>query len=266
MVCVVVVAAACGDDGGQVAAGSAPSSAVAEAPPRYEASGTVLESPEHGPELCLAGQDDSYPPQCRGTELVGWDWATVDDEESANGTTWGGYHVIGTWDGQRLTVTEAPGPPQYADTPDPGFEPACDEPTGDPAVTEPIEEFDGSALGGRPDVVRTYVTYDPFTVNVLVRPGATEAVTTVIRDGWEGLLCVAERDEPTEAELRAVQQEVEAEIGQGSPLGEILGVGVYALEPYVGVSVTVLTPEGEAYAHERWGDLVQVTGRLQPVE
>jgi hypothetical protein len=270
----VVLLAACGDDGGSVSAGTAapsstdpapttpaPSTSV-QRPALYEGTGTVLEAPEHGPQLCLGGVDDSYPPQCEGTELVGWDWAGVDDEESSGGTTWGDYHVVGAWDGERFTVTEPPGPPQYVDSPDPGFVQACDDPTGDPDVPE-TEEL---ALQDSSDVVRRYVSYDPFVVNVLVRPGAADEITAAVRDQWDGLLCVVERDEPTEDELRAVQDELEAAIDEDTPLGYILGIGVYALQPYVGVEVVILTPEGEAYAQERWGDLVRVTGSLQPVE
>jgi hypothetical protein len=59
------------------------------------ASGTVLESPDHGPQLCHAVAE-SYPPQCPGLEVVGWNWAAVDGEEFAGGTTWGAYEVTGT--------------------------------------------------------------------------------------------------------------------------------------------------------------------------
>lgn len=75
--------------------------------PRYEARLTVLESPEHGPELCF-NVEDSSPPQCGGLPLSGWDWAEVDGEDTASGTTWGEYHVVGTYDGTLLTLTETP--------------------------------------------------------------------------------------------------------------------------------------------------------------
>jgi hypothetical protein len=54
-------------------------------------------------------------------------------------------------------------------------------------------------------------------------------------------------------------------IVQSDPLGEQLTSGIYGLDPFVSVQVVVLTPEGQAFAEERWGDLVRVTGALQPV-
>src|SRR4029453_4677112 len=33
---------------------------------RYQTTAGVLESPKHGPELCLGGVKMSYPPQCEG--------------------------------------------------------------------------------------------------------------------------------------------------------------------------------------------------------
>ncbi|WP_406673857.1 hypothetical protein WBK31_35795 [Nonomuraea sp. N2-4H] len=69
---------------------------------------TVLESPEHGPQLCSTVAE-SLPPQCSGPDVVGWDWSKV-RHESHGGTTWGQYRVVGTWDGAKLTLTEPPGP------------------------------------------------------------------------------------------------------------------------------------------------------------
>jgi hypothetical protein len=69
---------------------------------------TVLDTGEGAPELCLGPIAESYPPQCSGPELVGWDWRSLDEVyEQEAGTTWGQFAVSGTWDGERLTVTEA---------------------------------------------------------------------------------------------------------------------------------------------------------------
>jgi hypothetical protein len=77
-------------------------------PKRYKATATVLERPGDLPELCEGAIAESYPPQCSGKPIVGWDWDDVENEESASGTTWGEYHVVGTWDGEQLTLTEKP--------------------------------------------------------------------------------------------------------------------------------------------------------------
>jgi len=70
--------------------------------------GTVLQLDGEPAEFCLGAVAESYPPQCSGPEIVGWDWATVDGEESASSVTWGTYAVQGTWDGERMTVTQPP--------------------------------------------------------------------------------------------------------------------------------------------------------------
>jgi hypothetical protein len=80
----LTVVAACGDDGDadpQVQAGGGDQ--------RYEGSFTLLESAEHGPELCHE-VFTSLPPQCGGPSVVGWDWDAVDGEKTMSGTTWGG--------------------------------------------------------------------------------------------------------------------------------------------------------------------------------
>ena len=71
-----------------------------------EGSGTVLDDGS-GPQLCLGGVAESLPPQCGGIPLVGWDWGAVEGEESAAGTTWGDFQVVGTYDGEVFTVTDA---------------------------------------------------------------------------------------------------------------------------------------------------------------
>lgn len=77
--------------------------------PRYHGSLTVLESSTHGPELC-GFILESFPPQGRGVPVQGWDWTAVDGAESASGTTWGTWHLTGTFDGEVFTLTEPPGP------------------------------------------------------------------------------------------------------------------------------------------------------------
>ena len=77
--------------------------------PRYQGTFTVLESPEHGPHLCDSVRE-SLPPQCIGMPVAGWMWDRVDGEAALSGTTWGRWHVTGTYDGTGFVVTGA-GPP-----------------------------------------------------------------------------------------------------------------------------------------------------------
>ena len=68
---------------------------------RFRFVGTVLESVEHGPQFC-SFVALSYPPQCDGPEVVDWSWDGL-EAESVNGTTWGSYILVGTWDGLGCT-------------------------------------------------------------------------------------------------------------------------------------------------------------------
>ncbi len=71
------------------------------------AQGTVLDDGS-GAELCLGAVMESYPPQCTGIPLKGWDWAGIDGSESSNGVTWGSYAVQGSYDGTSFAVTQSP--------------------------------------------------------------------------------------------------------------------------------------------------------------
>src|SRR5690554_8059330 len=51
--------------------------------------GTVLQVDGEQVSLCLGAVMESYPPQCSGPEILGWDWASVDGAEAANGGTAG---------------------------------------------------------------------------------------------------------------------------------------------------------------------------------
>lgn len=75
---------------------------------RYHGSFIVLESPDHGPALCNSVRE-SLPPQCGGIPITGWDWTVVEGLQRLDGTTWGRWHVTGTFDGAAFTLTEPPG-------------------------------------------------------------------------------------------------------------------------------------------------------------
>ncbi len=93
--------------------------------------GTVIQSGDTPAEFCLGPVAESLPPQCSGPELVGWDWAAAEQQQTAGGVTWGTYAVQGSWDGTALTVTQPaiplslydtirPEPPAYLDEGNPG--------------------------------------------------------------------------------------------------------------------------------------------------
>ncbi|MGH8829004.1 MAG: hypothetical protein ACRDVZ_15690, partial [Jiangellaceae bacterium] len=77
------VFAGCGDEPAPPVV-TAPSAPDSELVPegydgRFRTYATVLESPEHGPQLCH-GVAESLPPQCGGPDIAGWDWSAVEAE------------------------------------------------------------------------------------------------------------------------------------------------------------------------------------------
>lgn len=89
--------------------------------------GTVLSKGDGPPMFCLGAVLESFPPQCSGPEIIGWNWNTVDDSMSSDDVTWGTYAVQGTWDGRAFTLTRPPVPLALYDPPaniDPRTDPA----------------------------------------------------------------------------------------------------------------------------------------------
>jgi hypothetical protein len=286
---VLLAAVGCGDDDADVRADDDP----AEVPVTTEPSDSgpvrgsliVLEDTEHGPQLCSV-VEDSYPPQCGGPDVVGWSWDDVADEESANGTTWGSYEVTGTWDGQRLTLTEAPGPPRPTDLAEKDFSSPCPEPAGGWTIVDPAHTTQQSrdavlaAAQSRPQFAGAWVDHstnpaadepvegiegelamdDPAEQILNVRvTGDLDGAEADLREVWGGALCVSSADH-TMAELRSIQEEITADglLGPGSAVDEVENV----------VDLWVFVDGGlQAELDERYGPgTVVVEPTLVPVD
>jgi hypothetical protein len=148
----LLLVAACGTDDGGRAADPAASDPAASTPtqPPTSVSGippadgkvvtrtlaTVMDT--GSPELCLGPVAESYPPQCRGIPLRGWDWAEHQPFETSGDVRWGQFLVVGTFDGTTMTVTraipEATYDPAVLELPGPPDEPG---PTGDAGLAGP---------------------------------------------------------------------------------------------------------------------------------
>jgi len=262
-----LIVGACGDD--ETLDTSSTSQSLVQ---RYEASLTVLESPEHGPQLCREVLT-SLPPQCEGLPVVGWDWDAIEGEASDNGTTWGSFHVVGTWDGTRLSLTEPPTSSEPdSDGPSRDFGPACAEPDVVDA-SQGAAEWEGMSeqFGQIPDVVTAWVSdpngdWDgPFVGNVIVLPGARDEALSVVREHYRGPVCVVERNGPTEADLAQVQEQLNDDEAQEA-LGVIQGASGNGQRGVVEAEVWVADAAAVAYAQQRWGDVVELHGILQPVD
>lgn len=278
---VLVVAAACGDDPTTSVGADGGGSDTRADETRYAATTTVLESPDHGPQLCLGVIADSYPPQCRGPDVIGWDWDAVEGEESASGTTWGAYRVVGTWDGASLTLTE---PPSAADTsgsaePEPAdFETPCPEPEGgwrvvDESLTS--DESLNSAIAharSQTDVGGVWVdqSINPEPLDETKANDPTKLILNVsftddleqheeaIRELWGGALCVSEAS-ISMLELAEIRAEVEAEVG------DFLFSGIDEVRGRVEIGVPV--DDGlQDHFDQRYGPgVVEVEAQLEPV-
>lgn len=231
----LVALAGCGSEQG-VGGGSDPGrparpTAVpaADGPVTTARPATVLDDGT-GPELCLGGVAESYPPQCSGVPLDGWDWDSVGDHERAGGVRWGDFVVTGEYDGQRLAVGDAVPAAEHPGGPapdDPDLSTPCPEPQGGWRVLDPARTTDlaldevlarASALEGYSDAwldqrippgrVEAAVN-DPTRLVVNVRvtgdPGRAEAQ---LRQVWGGMLCVS-RAERSESELTAIARELQ---------------------------------------------------------
>ncbi len=163
----------------------------------YETVATVLESAEHGPELCLAGVAESYPPQCSGLPLAGWSWDVLEGEQSANGTTWGEAYVAGTWDpaAHVFTVTSA----RIAEDADrerlqvaaqPDFSVPCPAPEGGwPARNQ---EWPGEQISAIEGYAGAWVDESQQVMTVKFT-GDLEAAEAAVRQYYSDALCVRPR-------------------------------------------------------------------------
>jgi hypothetical protein len=120
-----------------------------------------------------------------------------------------------------------------------------------------------------PDLVTAWVT-DPgpegegeFVANVVVLPGSGPATTDRIRETYGGPLCVVERQAPTAAELASIQQELQ-DADARAHLGQVQSSYPDGRLGAVVASVWAADDAAVAYAHERWGDRVDLRGLLQP--
>lgn len=276
LVAVLLLVVACADDG---------TGTVRPAPQRYHVSTTVLESPEHGPQLCLGGVATSLPPQCSGPDIVGWDWDAVADEESVAGTSWGRYRVVGTFDGVAFTLTETPGPPDIGQVTGPAFATTpCRAPAEGWAVvaasaTPEAQEAAIAYASGQPEFAGLWLdqSINPASsstdssvleaemndpTKLILNVSFTESLAlheSELRALWGGALCVSQAQR-TAAEL----QEIEAELRS---LPGLLWSGDDQIGNRIEIGVIVDDGSLQAKLDERYDeDVVKVESALQPLE
>jgi hypothetical protein len=250
----------------------------------------VLEGDGHGPELCLGGVLESLPPRCGGPDLIGWDWNAVGGFDSAGGTRWGDYVVIGTYDdaAQTFTVTEPPvpaadyeGPPLHAEPDDSAWHTPCEPPSGGWGVVDPSRVSDADyeavlrAARAREDYGETWVDLsinpavaDPdgldkeIALSDQTRQVLNIAVTTDVdaaeadlRALWGGPFCVSKATNTWRELLRIQDQLVDVPGFLSSGVGEDR------------VGLTVVYDDGtlQAQLDDEYGpDKIRVWSSLRP--
>jgi hypothetical protein len=264
----VVLATGCGAGGATV--GGSDVAPVAE-PQLYQVDATVLQRDGDVAQICFAVME-SYPPQCGGVPIANWDWNAVSRKDSASGTTWGSYHLVGSYDGDTFTVTDV-GPAEPAVPAVVDLTPACPKPAGGWAAPDPSRGTDeyvsapDTYARQQPDYVASWVTYVEDTPGLVVFnavfTGDAERHEAELLQVWSGPLCVVAQDVPTAAELEAIRQEAEARLAE-------LGVELVSstAERIVDLQV-VLDEDGRAQAEfdEEYGPgVVRVTSLLRPAK
>ncbi|QEE61393.1 hypothetical protein FVA74_07230 [Salinibacterium sp. dk2585] len=134
--------------------------------------GTVIQKDDGPVEICLGPITMIYPPSCGGPEVAAWDWDSVDGATTEGGTTWGTYAVQGTWDGERLTVTEPPIMLALYDpitVEDPYTDPANAGTTPEAELARVVQE-----LATRDGVLATYLDNGYVFVEVVHDDGALQ--------------------------------------------------------------------------------------------
>jgi hypothetical protein len=273
------------DNGGKgriaVAPAPTPTTNPAVAPvQQYSADATVLQDPKHGPQLCFMVAT-SLPPQCSGTPIAGWDWKKVVGEEAANGTTWGEFHVVGTYDGTRITITQAP---TKAHTPPPvklpDYTTPCPTPPGGWKVVDrskfTIDDYNAFADAARtqPDSAGLWLDSttpvdgktDLFPSQVLnvAFTGDLEVHRAQLRALWGGPFCVVHHDRSM-AELQQVQAALNGAVGRDLGLQE-RSASIDEVNNDLRFDVLVATPAAQTALDRRYGaGLVHLHGLLTPV-
>jgi len=131
----LLLLAACGSGGGSDSptaadpGGVVSASGVPAAPGLVGTRHLVTVMDTGTPELCVGPVAESWPPQCSGPRIAGWDWGDHPGTfEHQGATRWGEYAVQGTWDGSTLTYRGA--------IPAASYDPAAEPPASYPAPAD----------------------------------------------------------------------------------------------------------------------------------
>lgn len=242
----------------------------------YEVTATVLESEEHGPALCLGLIALSNPPQCGNVPVRNWDWNRIAGEERGDGsgwgageTTWGEYHVTGTYDGDTFTVVSVGAPEPSERTGSDRIGTPCPEPAAGWSAVDPAKSSERDLdravrrVETEPDFGGVWVDHydgDELILNIAFT-GSLERHERALRGAWGGPLCLTETDRSL-SELEDIRREASAHAAL-----DVLWSGTVENEGSVEIGVVAVDDATRAEIDQRYGKgTVQIDAALRPVE
>lgn len=293
---VVGVVAVVADDPPEVTRAAAPTSttttAASPAPPGdpiVTGTGRVVEDAT-GTHLCggyaeaLVGT--TGPPTCGQIPLVGWDWGAVSGEVTEGGTTSiASVRVVGTYDGETITVTDEPPPgtatpstePDPVDTGPRGI--PCPTPAGGWRVTDPTKVALADYLAFRsaaetdPQYAGMWVdeaAAPPYGVYVVAFTADLDRHRAELAALYGGPICVTEGDVSAES-LAAAQDALIALDPQGDGIYldgfhlDVTGFGPDGGGGALSVMVVFAAPGAEAALSDALGVPVAMTSFLRQI-
>jgi hypothetical protein len=244
----------------------------AHATPIYQADGMVLQNHAHGPELCLGAIPAVYPPTCGTIPITNWDWSNVSGEHTSRETTWATYHLVGTFDGTRLTLTRPPTAPREASAlPQTEITTPCAAPEGgwkppSPPISQEEAGRFQAAITDTPGFAGDWVDYmnapngERFFVFNAAFTDDLEQHRTQLQREWSGPLCVTQA-ERTLSELKSIQHRI-----SDVPGIRVLDSGINVVADRVECDVVVIDHAQQQMLDDRFGaGAVLATPALTPV-
>jgi hypothetical protein len=218
--------------------------------------------------------------------ISNWRWDQVAGHQTAHGTTWGTYRLVGTYDGASFTVIRADRPPparrpSHEEQFEHESKSPCREPEGGWPVPDPARRSERylepvtRAARAEPDFAGVWLSYlapmghnvaeDPgeFVLNVAFT-GDLERHQAQLRSLWGGRLCVT-RQQRTYRDLLRIQRELHGAVGTQLGL-RVLSTGIREDANAVSLEILVLEERARQALDARYGvGAVQATARLTPV-
>ena len=269
---VAAVTASMAGCGSSIALRSTPSS-TPDPQQRYQVTALIVSNGRHGPELCAGPQPAIAPPECDGPPVVRWDWSTVTGKTTMYGTTWGSYHLVGTFDGISFTLMQPPTPPTVESVePPPDFSPPCPQPPGGwPKISTQLGAYQAfvRAAQSPPDFAGMWVDQqsqvgDPGRdVMTVAYTGDVERHRADLSAIWNGPFCVIHRARSLAALLQ-IQRELPG-VGRGLGLKD-LSSEVDPVRDRVEATVLFADPAAQQALNRQFGlGVVVLTGEITPV-